>query len=432
MIEAYLYFYTEVDCFVEEMVEAKNLTPESVLQTMLLCLKQDLKVVFIDLERDDDPQIIFETLNARGEPLLPGDLLRNYVFLRVAHEKLHSETLYEKYWRILDDPFWRKEIRQGSLNRPRSDVFIQSYLSIKTKSDISMKHLFVEYKFWIEKSNPKPFSTIEDELIEFNRYATAFRQVIELENDADFSCYFDSFRAFDTNTHLPLFMAIFASKTDKNIAKKIALLVDSYIVRRAICALTPKGYTNIFVRLANQLQQHGFTEENTREFLLKQDKLSSLWPVDEKVLNACSDFDIAEIINSQKLVYILARVSRQMSNNWSERVADYSNLSIEHIMPQKWEENWALLSDSNDVNELQKLSENRNGQIHKIGNLTILTQPLNSSISNSSWDVKKVAISETSLLEINRKIISCEEWNEEKIKMRSTEIGRIIVQIWPR
>lgn len=432
MIEAYLYFCSEIDCFVEEMIETKSLTAESILQNTLLCMKQDLKVVFIDLERDDDPQIIFETLNARGEPLLPGDLLRNYVFLRVSREKLDSEALYEKYWRLLDDPFWRQEIRQGSFSRPRSDFFIQAYLAIKTRSDISVKHLFVEYKFWIEKSDPKPFSSIEEELIEFNRYAAAFRQVIELENDTEFSDYFASFRALDTNTHLPLFMAIFARKTDKAVARDIAMLVESYVVRRALCALTTKGYTNIFIRLANHLQQNGFTAENARDFLLKQDKLSSLWPTDEKVVNACSEFDIAELMNSQKLVYILSRVSRQMSNSWSETIADYSNLSIEHIMPQRWHENWPLVSDNADTDELKTLSDSRDGHIHKIGNLTVLAQPLNSSISNSAWEIKRKAIAETSLLEINRKLIACEEWDESRIKQRSAEIGRAVAQIWPR
>lgn len=67
--------------------------------------------------------MIFETLNARGEPLLPADLLRNFIFLRAARRGEPQEALYNNYWRRFDDPFWRQEVRQGRLNRPRSDIY---------------------------------------------------------------------------------------------------------------------------------------------------------------------------------------------------------------------------------------------------------------------------------------------------------------------
>jgi uncharacterized protein with ParB-like and HNH nuclease domain len=76
-------------------------------------LKNSLQVVAIDLDHDDDAQVIFETLNARGEPLLPADLLRNFIFLRAARRGESQETLYEKYWRQFDEPFWREEVSKG-------------------------------------------------------------------------------------------------------------------------------------------------------------------------------------------------------------------------------------------------------------------------------------------------------------------------------
>jgi len=218
--------------------------------------------------------VIFETLNARGEPLLPGDLLRNYVFLKVARAGLPSEELYLKYWQMLDDQFWRVEIRQGRLNRPRSDSFIQSYLSVKAKSDISMKHLFVEYKYWVEKSDPAPFTDIESELKEFHKFASAFKNVIEYENDNELADTYSTFRAMDTNTHLPLFMTILALETPKQVFVEIAKAVESYIIRRTVCGLSQKNYNKLFISLANTFIQKGVTIDVTREFLLQSDNIT--------------------------------------------------------------------------------------------------------------------------------------------------------------
>src|SRR5208283_4302711 len=124
------------------------------LEECFKALKSALQVVVIDLEYDDDAQIIFETLNARGEPLLPGDLLRNYVFLRAARQGQNQEALYQEFWKPFDDQFWRTQVKQGRLFRPRSDLFMQHYLSSKQCEDIPIKHLFVEYKYWIEHKRP--------------------------------------------------------------------------------------------------------------------------------------------------------------------------------------------------------------------------------------------------------------------------------------
>jgi hypothetical protein len=162
MIEAYLYFYEQIaEFFLGTKTEAA-VAADSALETRLdecfQSLKNSLQVVVIDLEPRDDAQVIFETLNARGEPLLPADLLRNYIFLRAARLGEPQDSLYNEYWRKFDDEFWRKEERQGRLSRPRSDQFLQHFLASRRVRDVPVRHLFVEYKFWIDKKHP--FKTV--------------------------------------------------------------------------------------------------------------------------------------------------------------------------------------------------------------------------------------------------------------------------------
>ena len=143
MVEAYLFFY---DCIKNYFLGSNGEEPIAAetglsdrLDECFQALKNALQVVTIDLDKEDDAQVIFETLNARGEPLLPADLLRNYVFLRAARNGEDVEQLYEQYWKKFDDEFWRKPVKQGRLLRPRSDLFIQHYLASRQSYSIPIK-----------------------------------------------------------------------------------------------------------------------------------------------------------------------------------------------------------------------------------------------------------------------------------------------------
>ena len=140
LAEAYGYFHEVITGFVagtddggEDEGEAKALEAASRsdrLYAILHALKTTLQVVVIELEERDDPQVIFETLNARGQPLLPSDLIRNTVFLDASSKGDDIDRLYTSYWRHFDelrveerdhqgeDRFWHLVERQGRLTRP--------------------------------------------------------------------------------------------------------------------------------------------------------------------------------------------------------------------------------------------------------------------------------------------------------------------------
>ncbi len=181
MVEAYLFFHERLTEFFLGNAEEPPLAAECSLSERLdecfQALKNALQVVVIDLGGDDDAQIIFETLNARGEPLLPADLLRNFIFLRAARSSEPQEQLYEEYWRPFDDDFWRVPIRQGRLSRPRSDLFLQHFLASRQGRDIPIGHLFVEYRHWINTQSP--FATLREELATLARQREDFRRIID-------------------------------------------------------------------------------------------------------------------------------------------------------------------------------------------------------------------------------------------------------------
>ncbi|WP_143461592.1 DUF262 domain-containing protein, partial [Leptospirillum ferriphilum] len=244
MVEAYIFFYNELsEFFLGNGTEPAFVVGRDLSNNLDECfqaLKNALHVVVIDLDPGDDAQIIFETLNARGEPLLPADLLRNYIFLRVAREGESQETLYKEYWQAFDDPFWRHEITQGRLKRPRSDLFMQHFLASKEAVDIPIKHLYVEYKWWIERK--KPFKNVREELSTLSNQGGNFRRIIEPSKEDNLFLFVTFLKSFDIGTVYPLLLYLL----DKDKAVNDAVIRSSpksavnFFPRREACNVIPR------------------------------------------------------------------------------------------------------------------------------------------------------------------------------------------------
>jgi hypothetical protein len=201
MVEAYLFFYSQLTTFFIGAASEPPICADKPLSARLdqafQALRNYLLVVIIDLEQGDDAQVIFETLNARGEPLLPADLLRNYIFLRAAREGVPSEALYNQYWAKFDDPFWREHVSQGRLLRPRSDLFMQHFLASRQTIDIPIKHLYAEYKVWIEKK--RPFKTVGEELAVLSKQGDDFHRILQPKHDDPIHRLVSFLDAFDVS-----------------------------------------------------------------------------------------------------------------------------------------------------------------------------------------------------------------------------------------
>jgi uncharacterized protein with ParB-like and HNH nuclease domain len=307
MVEAYLFFRQRIENFFlgsnGELLLASEAALSERLEECFHALKNALQVATIDLETGDDAQVIFETLNARGEPLLPADLLRNYIFLRAARNDEPVEALYEKHWKQFDDAFWRKEVKQGRLLRPRSDLFIQHFLASRQTYDIPIKHLFVEYKHWIERA--QPFKTVAEELATLARQGGDFRKIIQPNKDDPIYALAAFLDAFDVRTSYPLLLALFDADIDEEQWRKISVTLESYLLRRAVCGLTTKNYNRIFLSLTRSLRREGVTPENLESHLTAQSGESVEWPTDEAFTEAWRTTHAYRTLNNAKIVHIL-------------------------------------------------------------------------------------------------------------------------------
>jgi len=168
--QAYKFFYQKINALVSD---GDGGTTEQNVEFLYQALRDDLEVVSIELEGDDDPQIIFESLNARGEPLLPSDLLRNFIFWRATKSSENKDQLYEAYWSPFDTKFWKEKERVGRLKRHRVDIFFQHFLESKKCDGINVARLYQEYRSWISENNP--FDSVGSELQTLNTSSKIYR-----------------------------------------------------------------------------------------------------------------------------------------------------------------------------------------------------------------------------------------------------------------
>ncbi|HEY3637232.1 MAG TPA: DUF262 domain-containing HNH endonuclease family protein [Rhizomicrobium sp.] len=444
MIAAYFYFYDELSEFFlgtsEEHVISADIQVCSRLEQCFQALKNSLKVVTIDLQLGDDPQVIFETLNARGEPLLPADLLRNFIFLRAARVGEDQEALYREYWSPFDEPFWREEVKQGRLVRPRSDLFMQHFLASRIGEDIPIKHLFVEYKHWIEKE--RPFQNIRDELATLCRQGGDFHRILAPTKDDPLYRLATFLEAFDIRTTYPLLLALLNVEVTNAAWNAITGILESYLVRRALCALGTKNYNRVFLQLTKTLRREGLNPDTLRTSLLSQSGPSSEWPNDGEFMQSWLNNN-AYALGNQKLVHIFKTLNESYISNKAEIFSFEEQPTIEHIMPEAWVENWPLADGSIGLTALDMLidessddrtkeSQERNELVQTMGNLTILSQPLNSAQSNSSWNDKRPELMIHSLLPINQQLATSAIWDERAILSRGRELFDRASKVWPR
>jgi len=426
--DAYLYFY---DTFDEWLGPLGTDEFSKRLTTLYTTIKDNLLLVVIDLEEKDDAQEIFETLNALGTPLLPADLVKNYLFRLAGSQNEEPRQLYEKYWGKFDNErnYWRKEVRQGRLKRPRLDLFLNHYLTLMTGEEILIARLFSDYRSFVEETNGKN-AVKHMEL--FTSYSTVYQSFDQFSEKSREGIFFYRLDQLDTSTVFPLLLEVvkrYNTQDTKDELIQIIEYLESFLVRRVVCGLTPKNYNKLFVELIKELKKNdNFSASAIRQFLLNQTSDIGRWPNDEEFKKSWLEIQFYKQLTRARGRMILEALETALYTGKTEEIHIERKLTIEHLLPKEWEPHWPLQC-VNDIIEANKMKERRNQLLHTIGNLTLLTKELNPSVSNGPWERKRKEILKHSALNLNRTLP--EVWDEEKIQRRAQDLFELAVKIWP-
>jgi uncharacterized protein with ParB-like and HNH nuclease domain len=427
---AYLYFWQTF----KEWVGSEEPMSVQRLEVLYATLRDELHLVVIDLEKDDDAQEIFETLNALGTPLLPADLVKNYLFRTAEIQHLPTPKLYEQFWEIFDigKSYWRKEVRQGRLNRPRIDLFLHNYLTLMTAEEVNAMKLFTTFRDYVGNGN----GDAAKHMAVFRHYADVYRSMEELEPTSREGMFIYRLDQLDTTTFYPLLLEVFKRFRNteyRNEFEHILGDLESFLVRRTICELTTKNYNELVVRLIKQLRAvDDFSSPAIRNFLLEQTADTSRWPDDEEFRSSWINISFYKSLKRSKGRMILEALELASYNGKTEKVQVERKLTIEHLMPVAWERNWPIVMEQATPDDIDKAGSRRNEVIHRIGNLTLLTKELNPAVSNGAWLRKRDEILKHSALNLNRPFQAVQVWNEDGIDKRSAELFEVAKKIWPR
>jgi len=417
-----------------------NLVPDDLNLDSIL---SNVLFVGIDLSQEEDEQQIFDTINSLGVKLTTAELLKNYFFNRDDIEK------YNKYWKEVFEKdeetknYWDREIIAGRLRRTFIDLFFFAYLQIKIQeTDFKVKaedkdayakveHLFESYKNFIKSylNNNK-----EAILSEIKEYALLFKKNFnyeilgeELTQDFGIDRINTIIFGLDTTTLIPYTLYILRNISDETTKNELFGIIETYIMRRMITHSNTKNYNQLFTdKLINN---RVLSKQEFLDYIEKRDDKVNFLPTDDELEKG---FNTSILINKQSAGILYLIESKIRNEKDSTALLGINKYSLEHLMPKKWRNNWDKLSS--------KESEiNRDRKLLTLGNLTIITQSLNSSIRDSKWEDKlKGKNKKGGLIEYSgglktiSQFLEYPEWDEKTIEERALFLYEKAKQIWKK
>lgn len=400
--------------------------------------------VGIDLDHEEDEQKIFDTINSLGIKLTTPELLKNYFFNK------QNYGMYESHWKNVfekDDEtmaYWDTVVTSGSRERSFLEIFFFSVLQIviqkpefkvsavDKKQFAKQDDLFDSYKTFtaqylddnklmmldLIKKYQKVFISIFDDRwsekhISKNDYYSRINNIVFGLDTASIISYV-------------LYLVSENIEMTPDYINPMLKMLESFILRRMITKYSSKTYNVFFnsVLIGREIN----TPEKLKQTLESEKEPSTLYPTNEELKNG---FNYSKLTNKQAAGILYLIESQLRSNGHSTNLKPLKQYQLEHLLPKKWKEHW----NSPALNYQQE--EIRNQSLLTLGNLAIISEPLNKSISNNSWETKKKGIGENKGLdilgggiEIVSDYLNLPKWNEESILNRAEDLYKSALKIW--
>ncbi|MGW6460259.1 DUF262 domain-containing protein [Streptomyces sp. NPDC055078] len=421
IVQAYWFFRNRTVGWARELNYENRL--DEGFDALVRVLRDKFELVVIDLKPEDNAQVIFEALNDRGTPLQASDLVKNLIFQKAEEQGFPVEELYRDLWAQLETPDWRKEVRQGRLKRPRLDVFLMQYLTGELAEEVMAPELFLTFRRYVNATDMGLVNLMR-RLVE---RAGAYRRLTAEEQPLTSEGRFlRTVGVLDANTVMPVLLWLVSRFDEADRAGAVATL-DSYLVRRTVCRLTTKNYNRLFLELLKELKAKD-DPSVVEDFLLRQDTDSGFWPRDRDIREVFRFQPLYKQLTRTRMRLLLAELEDSLYSGRTERQIHNGELTIEHLLPQAWEEHWPLPEGGGRGSA--EAHERRQSLLHTVGNLTLLTGRLNTSVSNGPWEHKRSDILVHSALSLNRSLPA--QWDEETILARADHLSEAFSRRWQR
>ncbi|MBI5740171.1 MAG: DUF262 domain-containing protein [Nitrospirae bacterium] len=358
-------------------------------------------VVSIVLDTDDNPYLVFESLNAKGRPLTQADLIRNYFFMRIHID--NQDEVYSNYWQPM----------QTALNDSLTE-YIRHYLM---RDGSIIKQNDVYYALKEKVSSAKAI----DYLKELQKYSIYYQRLLypELEPEEDLQKYFRRLNRIEVTTAYPLLLNFYGNYSANKMSKAdfitILKTLENYLIRRFVCNVPTNQLNKIFPAVYPLLvtKHQDNHAEGVKEILQGRG-----YPKDAEFYTRFREtkfYGAGDRLIKTKL--ILETIEEGFAH---KEAAPFDNLTIEHVMPQTLSVWWQnhIGEDWEETHELF---------LHTIGNLTLTAY--NTEMSNDDFTTKKKTYND-SHLELNKYFSSISSWTRAEIERRAEALAKRALEIW--
>lgn len=379
---------------------------------------QRLEGVSVTLDKDDDAQMIFESLNSTGLDLTDVDLIRNYLLMNCNPSE--QEKLYNDYWLKLE----------SKLDKSFTE-FVRDYLSLKNGLVIQngKNKVYTAFKKYYITNYADRGIQLEEFLKNWLDYAEAYAMLLKpnVKSDKKYileNALNDTIK-LNMKTTYPFLLGILYDYNTNLISyddtANILKLIESYSVRRSICSIQGGALSQAMASLYKEVKEINKDEFYSNAYDKIATKLVSIntnayFPKDVQFRD---EFTTRDMYSSPLRRYILDKLENSFQ---AKEIVNLENLTIEHVMPNTITDEWKKYLNIEDVEEFHEQYKNR------IGNLTLTAY--NSEMGQKLFDEKKNN-SDFSRLCLNKYFENIKIWNKEEIETRGNELFKIAVKIWP-
>ena len=378
----------------------RGINPSQVLDALT-----KLEIVEIVLTKgEDDPQVIFESINSTGLELSNADLIRNYLLMNADDQ----EKLYENYWLYIE-----KTLR-NKMDYSNLDAFFMQYIGYKTSKPVNSRQLYISFVKLFKDSGYSQESILK----ELRYYAEIFGAFVygSAKYSERINRLLYRLRVLNQTTCYPFLLHVFddyhQGVIDEETVEKILQFILAYLLRRMVCGVPSNTLRGLFTYLYNRIFKVASNKQKYYETLNK-----FLFTVSSKdVIPSAGEFERAlqkaNIYGNNALCRFLLL---DIENGDSKEILQAENLTIEHIMPQTLSADWSHIRP-----------EEHEEYLHTLGNLSVTGY--NSELSNKSFAEKQDIIRENSKAVIlNSDVLDKESWNIATIQARAKRLAGIVM-----
>ncbi len=376
-----------------------------------------LVVVDIALSRDqDNPQLIFESMNSTGKELSQADLIRNFILMGL--EPTLQTRLYEQFWRPMEVEFGQEAY--GT----HFDDFMRHYLTVRTGVIPNINAVYDAFKNHAREtrsgaeSDDSHVESLVKMIRDYSRYFCAM--ALGKETDSLLKRAFHDLRELKVDVSYPFLLELYRDFATGHLSKEdfasAVRMVESYVFRRAVCAIPTNSMNKTFATFTKALKKDRYLESIAAHFLLLPSYRR--FPSDDEFER---DIKTRDLYNFRSRSYWL----RRFENYGRKEMAQVDEYTVEHILPQN--ENLSIAWQTSLGDEWKRIQQT---WLHTLGNLTLTGY--NSEYSDRPFIEKRDMTGgfKHSPLNVNAGLGQIEAWDETAIIERSKRLAKRAVNVW--